>query len=38
MQSSDAKRYRVLADEARRQTADMRDEDCKRMMLRIERE
>ena len=38
MQSSDAKRYRTLAEEARRHAADMRDDDCKQMMFRIARE
>jgi hypothetical protein len=35
MESSDANRYRMLADEARRCAADMRDDDCKQMMVRI---
>jgi hypothetical protein len=38
MESSDAKRYRMLADEARRCATDMRDDDCKQMMFRIARE
>ena len=38
MQSSDANRYRTLADEARRYAEDMQDEHSKQMMLRIERE
>jgi hypothetical protein len=38
MQSSDANRYRMLADEARRCAGDMRAHDSKRMMLRIARE
>jgi hypothetical protein len=38
MQSRGANRYRMLADEARRCAADMRDYDSKRMMLRIARE
>ncbi len=38
MQSSDANRYRMLADEARRCAAGMRDHDSQRMMLRIARE
>ena len=38
MQSSDANRYRMLAEEARRGAADMRDDDAKQMMLRIARE
>jgi hypothetical protein len=38
MQSSDANRYRMLADEARRCAAEMRAHDSKRMMLRIARE
>ena len=38
MQSSDATRYRKLAEEARRGAADMRDDDAKQMMLRIARE
>ena len=35
MHTSDANRYRMLADEARRCAADMRDDDCKQMMFRI---
>jgi hypothetical protein len=35
MQSSDANRYRMLADEARRCAADMRDDGSKQMMFRI---
>ena len=38
MQSSDANRYRMVADEARRCVANMRDDDCKRMMPKITRE
>ena len=38
MQSSDANRYRMLADEARRCAADMRDDECKQMMSRVARE
>jgi hypothetical protein len=38
MQSSDANRYRTLADEARRYAEDMQDEHSKQMMLRIARE
>ena len=38
MHSGDANRYRMLADEARRCAADMRDDESKRMMRRIARE
>jgi hypothetical protein len=38
MQSSEVDRYRMLADEARRYAADMRDDYCKQTMLRIARE
>jgi hypothetical protein len=38
MQSSDANRYKRLADEARRCAEDMQDHDAKQMMLRIARE
>ena len=38
MQSSAANRYRTLADAARRAAADMRDDDCRQVMLRVARE